>query len=198
MTKEQLDVANRNIAWHMEKFGYEKSNVEFKLGFIEKLNLLGLESNSFDIVISNCVINLSPDKEVVLRDVYRLLKPGGEMYFSDVYSTQRVPNHLRRYTPNLSQPNPNLTQLNPKFTPNPRDEVLWGECISGALYWNDFVRLAKMTGFKDPRLVKESEITMQNARIQALLKGIRFYSATYRLWKIEELEPDCEDYGQVS
>jgi SAM-dependent methyltransferase len=173
MTKEQLAVANKNIDWHMTKFGYTTSNVEFKLGFIERLDLLDLEAGSFDIVISNCVINLSPDKEAVLRQVHRLLKPGGEMYFSDVYSTQRVPNHLRR------------------------DEVLWGECISGALYWNDFIRLAKQSGFKDPRLVEDSEITVQNARIQAILKGIRFFSATYRLWKIEDLEPDCEDYGQA-
>ena len=173
MTLEQLDVANKNIDWHTQKFGYEKSNVEFKLGFIEKLDELGLEPGSFDIVISNCVINLSPDKEAVLRHVYRLLKPGGEFYFSDVYSSQRVPNKLRR------------------------DEVLWGECISGALYWNDFLRLSKMCGFKDPRLVEDSEITVKNSLIQSILGGIKFYSATYRLWKIEELDSECEDYGQA-
>ena len=173
MTLEQLDVANKNIDWHTQKFGYEKSNVEFKLGFIEKLDELGLEPGSFDIVISNCVINLSPDKEAVLRQVYRLLKPGGEFYFSDVYSSQRVPNKLRC------------------------DEVLWGECISGALYWNDFLRLSKMCGFKDPRLVEDSEITVKNSLIQSILGGIKFFSATYRLWKIEELDSDCEDYGQA-
>eukprot|EP00667_Euglena_gracilis_P030294 EG_transcript_41651 len=75
--------------------------------------------------------------------------------------------------------------------------MLFGECISGALYWNDFVRLAQRCGFPDPRLVKDSRIGMKNTAIEALLGHIDFYSATYRLWKLPDLEPDCEDYGQA-
>ncbi|MBL3598865.1 MAG: methyltransferase domain-containing protein [gamma proteobacterium endosymbiont of Lamellibrachia anaximandri] len=173
MTDEQLEVADRHIDWHRDRFGYAKSNVEFRKGYIEKLDELGLEENSFDIIVSNCVINLSPDKEAVLREAYRLLKPGGELYFSDVYSDRRVPEHL------VSDP------------------VLYGECLSGALYWNDFQNLAKKTGFADPRLVEDRPITIDNPEIEEKIGHIGFYSATYRLFKLDGLEPACEDYGQA-
>eukprot|EP00928_Gymnodinium_smaydae_P034098 TRINITY_DN24246_c0_g2_i1.p1 TRINITY_DN24246_c0_g2~~TRINITY_DN24246_c0_g2_i1.p1 ORF type:complete len:357 (-),score=83.00 TRINITY_DN24246_c0_g2_i1:228-1298(-) len=171
MTEEQLEVARSTASWHAEKFGF--ANVDFKQGYIERLGELGLEPNSFDVIVSNCVINLSPDKESVLREAYRLLKPGGELYFSDVYSDRRVPQTLRE------------------------DSVLWGECISGALYWNDFHNLAKKCGFLDPRLVKDSVITVQNKKLEAKLGRIWFYSATYRLFKLPDLESHCEDYGQA-
>ncbi|WP_156509060.1 methyltransferase domain-containing protein, partial [Oleiphilus sp. HI0132] len=63
MTEEQLTIALEHESYHAEKFGYASKNTEFKLGYIERLNELGLEENSFDIIVSNCVINLSPDKE---------------------------------------------------------------------------------------------------------------------------------------
>jgi len=174
MTANQIEIAQKHIEWHRQRFNYQKSNTEFFTGFIETLNDISqLKPNSFDVIVSNCVINLSPDKEAVLKQVYRLLKPNGEFYFSDVYSSKRVPLCLRNQS------------------------VLWGECLSGALYWNDFIRCAKESGFKDPRLVSSSSITIQNKGIEELIKGIDFYSATYRLWKIDELEPDCEDYGQA-
>ena len=173
MTDEQLEVANRHVDWHREKFGFANSNVEFVKGYIEQLDKLGLEDNSFDIIVSNCVINLSPDKEAVLREAYRLLKPGGELYFSDVYSDRRVPEAL----------------IN--------DPVLYGECLSGALYWNDFQNLAKQAGFLDPRLVEDRPLDIGDGDIQAKIGHIGFYSATYRLFKLEGLESHCEDYGQA-
>jgi len=171
MTQEQLDVALQHKEWHADKFGY--SNVDFKLGYIERLGELGLADASFDIIVSNCVINLSPDKEAVFREAYRLLKPGGELYFSDVYADRRMPKHLRE------------------------DPVLWGECVSGALYWNDFHNLAKKCGFLDPRLMKDNVLTINNKKLEAKLGQIKVYSATYRLWKLDDLESHCEDYGQA-
>lgn len=173
MTDDQLEVANRHIEYHRAQFGYEKPNVEFRKGYIEKLDELGFEDESFDIIVSNCVINLSPDKEAVLKQAYRLLKPGGEMYFSDVYSDQRVPAKLAA------------------------DPVLYGECLGGALYWNDFINIAKTAGFRDPRLVEDRRLGIENAAIERKIGHIRFYSATYRLFKIAQLEPACEDYGQA-
>lgn len=173
MTAEQLAVANEYRAYHAEVFGYNTPNTTFHQGYIEQLDQLGLEPGSFDVVVSNCVINLSPDKQAVLSQCYDLLKPGGELYFSDVYAERRTPQHLID------------------------DEELYGECISGALYWNDFINLAKQCGFKDPRLVKSRPLAIENAALQEKLGDRRFYSATYRLFKLPDLEPACEDYGQA-
>lgn len=173
MTEQQLAVAREYQQYHADTFGYKESNVEFVQGQLENLANLGLESNSFDVIVSNCVINLCVDKAAVLRAAYDLLKPGGEMYFSDVYGSRRVPDVLRN------------------------DEVLYGECLSGAYYWNDFQNAAKKAGFLDPRLVDSSPITIENAELQEKVGGIDFYSATYRLFKLPELEPACEDYGQA-
>ncbi len=172
MTDEQLAVANRHVDYHREVFGFEKANVRFIKGYIEKLDQLGLEDNSFDVIVSNCVINLSPDKQAVLEQAHRLLKPGGELYFSDVYADRRVPEHL----------------LN--------DSVLYGECLAGALYWNDFLTLAKQAGFADPRLVEDRPLLVGSEEISQKVGDINFYSATYRLFKLANLEPACEDYGQ--
>ncbi|OUR97872.1 methyltransferase type 11 [Halobacteriovorax marinus] len=172
MTDEQLDVANRHLDYHTEKFGYKKSNTRFIKGDIEKLNEINLEDNYFDVIVSNCVINLATDKEAVMREVYRVLKPGGEIYFSDVYSDRRVPKELVK------------------------DPVLYGECLSGALYWNDFINLSKKVGFHDPRNVESEVITIQNTELQEKVGDIKFFSVTYRLFKIAELEPSCEDFGQ--
>jgi arsenite methyltransferase len=173
MTEEQLAVAESHREYHRQAFGFARDNVEFRLGYIERLDELGLEDASFDVVVSNCVVNLSPDKDAVLRQVHRLLKPGGELYFSDVYADRRVPSELRN------------------------DPVLYGECLGGALYWNDFQTLARRCGFDDPRLVEDRPIDITDPALAARVGNIRFYSATYRLFKLNGLEPECEDYGQA-
>lgn len=170
MTAEQLEVANKHKQWHADKFGY--NNVDFKQGYIERLGELGLPDSSFDVIVSS-VINWSPDKEAVFREAFRLLKPGGELYFSDVYSDRRFPKSLRE------------------------EAVLWGESISGALYWNDFLSLAKKCGFSDPRLMKDNRLSINTQEFEQRLGNIKAYSATYRLWKVEGLESHCEDYGQA-
>ena len=173
MTQEQLAVAQRHQQYHRQVFGYAKSNVEFKLGYIESLGELGLADDSFDVVVSNCVINLSPDKDAVLKEVHRLLKKGGEFYFSDVYSNRRVPDRVKN------------------------DRLLYGECLGGALYGNDFIDLAKRHGFADPRLVESHPISITDPKLAERAEGIEFYSATYRLFKLDNLESNCEDYGQA-
>lgn len=173
VTPQQLAVAREHLEWHRERFGYAKGNVTFVEGDIEKLGELGLEPASFDVIVSNCVINLVADKAAVFRAAHALLKPGGEMYFSDVYSDRRVPDALKD------------------------DPVLHGECLGGALYWGDFLSQAKRAGFGDPRLVKDRPLAIGDEDVAAKLDGISFFSATYRLFKLDALEDECEDYGQA-
>jgi len=171
MTDEQLAVAEKYRAHHAEVFGYD--NVRFLHGYIERLEDLNLEPGSFDVIVSNCVVNLSPDKDAVMRGVHRLLKKGGEFFFSDVYADRRVPDAVRN------------------------DPVLYGECLGGALYWNDFQRLSHQHGFADPRLVTDRPLAITDPTLAPRVGNLQFYSATYRLFKIEGLETACEDYGQA-
>jgi SAM-dependent methyltransferase len=171
MTPEQLAVARQHQQHHAERFGF--ANVRFLEGRIEQLEALPLEPGSFDLVISNCVVNLSTDKLAVLQGVQRLLKRGGEFFFADVYADRRVPEALRH------------------------DPVLYGECLSGALYWNDFLRLARLAGFADPRLMNDRPLQVTDPELSARTGPIRFFSATYRLFQIAELEDACEDHGQA-
>lgn len=171
MTDEQLGLAQQHQPYHAQAFGFD--NVRFLSGYIERLDELDLEPGSFDVIVSNCVVNLSPDKAAVLRGVRRLLKPGGEFYFSDVYADRRVPTAVRN------------------------DPVLYGECLGGALYWNDFLRLAQASGFADPRLVEDRPLLITDPALSARVGNLRFFSATYRLFKLDELESACENYGQA-
>ncbi len=173
MTPEQIGVARAHVDWHMDKFGFDAPNVTFLDGYIEKLDELGLEPASFDIIVSNCVINLSPDKAAVLRGAQSLLKPGGEIYFADVYADRRLPEAVKA------------------------DPILLGECLGGALYWNDFLSIAKAAGFGDPRLVTTRTLDVEDNALSEKLGEARFYSSTFRLFNIADLEPACEDYGQA-
>ena len=170
MTEEQLNIAEKYKEYQTKVYGYSKPNVEFIKGYIE--NLEAIPDNSIDLIVSNCVVNLSPNKKDVFKEAYRVLKPGGEMYFSDVYSDRRIPEKLLH------------------------DPILHGECLSGALYWNDFLSLVKTVGFKSPRLVKDRPLSITNKDIEKLIGFAKFYSATYRLFKIAEFDnTDGEDYG---
>lgn len=173
MTPEQLEVARRHVDYHTERWGFDRPNVEFLEGYIEDLRALGIEDDSVDVVVSNCVINLSPDKESVFAEIFRVLKPGGELYFSDVFSGRRVP------------------------APLAADPVLLGECLGGAMYTEDFRRLLRGLGVLDHRVVSRSRIDLTSTEVEAKAGMIDFHSMTIRAFKLP-LEDICEDYGQVA
>lgn len=168
MTDEQLDIARRNNAPVTAAFGFERPNVEFHKGFIETLEMV--ESDSVDLVISDCVVNLSPRKDRVLAAIWRVLKDGGEFYISDIVADRRVPTRLRE------------------------DALLVAECLGGALYENDLRDIVENAGFLDPRQVSRSLVEQDVAG-----EPIRFYSITFRGFKFEQaLDRRCEDYGQIA
>jgi ubiquinone/menaquinone biosynthesis C-methylase UbiE len=174
MTDEQLEVAKRHINSQMLRFGYSRPNVEFHKGYIEDLSEIGIEDESVDIVISNCVINLSPDKKSVFSEIFRVLKEGGELYFSDVFSDRRIPEHLQN------------------------DPIFVGECLGGALYIEDFRRILRELGCLDYRVVKNRRLTLDDPEISKRAGDIEFYSMTIRAFKLGTLEDLCEDYGQTA
>lgn len=173
MTEEQLQIARKHLNYQMKRFGFTGPNVEFLQGYIEDMDSAGIKNSSVDVVVSNCVINLSPDKPRVFSEIFRVLKPGGELYFSDVFADRRAPRHLSE------------------------DPVLRGECLSGALYIQDFRRILSRVGCLDYRVVSQSRLTIDNPEIERKIGMIGFYSMTIRAFRLD-LEDRCEDYGQVA
>jgi SAM-dependent methyltransferase len=174
MTEEQLAVGGRHLAAQMRRFGFERPNVELRQGYIEDLAAAGIADNSVDVVISNCVLNLSPAKERVFSEIFRVLKPGGELYFADVFADRRLPQALQG------------------------DPLLYGECLGGALYIEDFRRLLRSLGCPDYRVMSRRPIVLDDPKIAARAGMVGFSSITVRAFKLAGLEDVCEDYGQTA
>ena len=175
MTEAQIEVARRYEAQHAEAFGFAMPNTSFRQGLIEDLAAAGIEDESVDVVISNCVLNLSPDKAQVFAEITRVLKPGGELYVSDVFCDRR---------------------LSPEIQSDP---VLLGECLGGALYTEDFRRMMHQLGWADVRTVTESPIEVTDPVLRRQLGNAQFVSRTVRAFKLPDVIEDiCEDYGQVA
>lgn len=119
MTSDMLAKARENAI----KGGY--SNVEFRLGEIEHLPVA---DNTVDVIISNCVINLSPDKRAVFREAYRVLKPGGRLAISDTVATAPLPEDVRQ------------------------DMALWSACVSGAATIAELEEMLRESGFEQIRI----------------------------------------------
>jgi SAM-dependent methyltransferase len=128
MTPEMLEKARENARKVNSK------NVEFRLGEIENLPVA---DSSVDVVISNCVINLSPEKRRVFNEAYRALKPGGRLMVSDIVLLKELPDVLKNSI-----------------------EAYVG-CLSGALLKDEYIRTIKAAGFKDVRIIDEASFPME-------------------------------------
>ncbi len=125
MVPEMIDKARANA----EKLGY--NNVKFRLGEIEKMPVT---ANKADVVISNCVLNLVPDKLAAFREIIRVLKPGGHLSVSDVVTKGKMPEKMVRAA------------------------ELYAGCISGAVELEDYLQMMKQAGLTDISIQKEREI----------------------------------------
>jgi len=126
MTEEMIDKAKKNA----EEHGY--NNVEFRLGDIENLPV---EDNSVDVVISNCVINLAPDKDKVFLEAFRVLKKGGKMFVSDIVLLEMLSDEQKK------------------------DEGLLAGCVGGALLKEDYLEKIKRAGFELRVLGEDKDIS---------------------------------------
>jgi arsenite methyltransferase len=161
MTDEMLALANEN----KKKAGVE--NVEFLKGEIEHIPL---PDNSVDVVISNCVINLSSDKDAVLREAFRVLRPGGRFAVSDVVTRGEILPEIRKSV------------------------LLWVGCIAGALEENDYLSKLKGAGFSEAEVEPTRIYRVEDAReflsgqgldVDAIAPQVdgRFFSAFIRATK---------------
>jgi len=129
-TEEMIEKANKNN----EKLGFK--NVEFRYGDIEKLPV---EDNTADVTISNCVLNLVPDKQKAFAEIYRTLKPGGHFSVSDIVVNGDLPEKVRRAA------------------------AMYAGCISGAVSQKDYLQLIKDAGFKNVKVQKETPYNVHDS-----------------------------------
>jgi len=139
MTDEMLALAREN----QKKAGVE--NVEFLKGEIEHIPL---PDNSVDVIISNCVINLSADKDLVLKEAFRVLKPGGRFAVSDVVVRGHVPDDLRKSV------------------------LLWVGCIAGALRDDEYVAKLAKAGFESIAIEPTRIYNLEDARAFLTAEGV--------------------------
>ena len=172
MTPSQLEFARRHEAAQIERLGLPESNVEFIQSYIE--DMPAIPDKSVDVVISNCVINLSPFKEQLFAEIFRVLKPGGELYFSDIFSDRRVPEGFYD------------------------DPILRGECLAGAMYTEDFRRILRTLGCPVCYDVAHEPVEVGDFEIATKLGSIEFTSRTMRAIKCEAFEDSEEDYQQTA
>lgn len=153
MTTEMLERAEANA----KKGGY--SNVEFRRGEIEKLPI---EDNSIDVVISNCVINLSPDKESVFSEAYRVLRPGGRLMVSDLVLTRELPSTIRESV-----------------------EAYVG-CVAGAIMKDDYIGYIKNCGFRDIAIIEQTSYP-----VDALFKELKSAEDAVASIKVSARKPQA-------
>ncbi len=166
---DRLAIAKKYHDQEIKQFNYSDSNVELIEGYPEDLS--ALDDSSIDVVISNCVFNLSPDKQSVLKEVWRVLKEGGEFYFTDIFTDRRIPKELAE------------------------DITLRAARLSGALYIQDFRRLAQDVGFLDPRYLISYNSPLSPEEEEAMA-GISYATVTCRLVKSPLVEDTCESFGE--
>jgi len=126
------------------------TNVEFRLGQIEALPVA---DQSVDVVMSNCVINLSPDKAAVFREVFRVLKPGGRVSISDIVTEGAFSAEMRA------------------------DAALWAECLSGAVDVSEYIGLMQAAGFTDIVVVDRVDAAERGIALDQPADALRIYSA---------------------
>jgi ubiquinone/menaquinone biosynthesis C-methylase UbiE len=148
MTEEMIQKANRNNA----KNGY--GNVEFKMGEIENIPL---DDNTADVVISNCVLNLVPDKEKAFSEILRILKPGGHFCVSDIVTKGKLPAELKK------------------------SAALYAGCISGALEDTEYLNVINKTGFKDVEIKRSANYILPEEMLKEYLddKGLDDYRSNF-------------------
>ncbi len=144
MTEAMIEKANKN----KEKLGY--TNIEFKFGEIEAMPI---ENNTADVVISNCVLNLVPDKQKAFAEIYRILKPGAHFCVSDIVIKGEMPEELKK------------------------SAEMYAGCVSGALRQEEYLKTIQRAGFKNIKIKKTKQIELPDEMLKEYLseQGLKAY-----------------------
>lgn len=156
MTPEMVEKAKENA-----RKG-DHRNVEFRLGEIENIPV---DSASVDVAISNCVINLSPDKKMVFREVFRVLKPGGRLMVSDIVLLKDLPDIIKNSI-----------------------EAYVG-CLAGAIQKDEYIKAVKDAGFQDVKVVGESHFPVELMGNGSTAKGLREIGDSVVSIKVSAVKP---------
>ncbi|KAJ2472422.1 hypothetical protein EV174_005833, partial [Coemansia sp. RSA 2320] len=162
MTEEQLHVARQSVGEFERIKNISAARLRFLHGYAEDLAAAGVADSSVDVCISNCVVNLSPDKPRVLHAVFRALRDGGELHIADICADAPLPAPLRTHP------------------------LLLGECLGGALLFRDFEAIAQAAGFARPRVVSVTHVAINDGELGHLVGSVNFFSITYRLFKLSD------------
>ena len=135
MTEDMIDKASSNA----NKMGIQ--NVSFKLGTAESLPI---DNDSVDMAISNCVINLTPEKSVVFREIHRVLKPGGRIVIQDVVSLNELPDSVKN------------------------NSNLWNSCIGGAIPKETYVQMIKDAGFQQVEIAESISLNIEDYNLMSV------------------------------
>jgi arsenite methyltransferase len=139
MTPEMIDRARRNLTKSRHK------NVEFRLGEIENLPVA---DNTADVIISNCVINLSPNKKRVFEEAFRVLKPGGRLMISDIVLLKELPEKIKN------------------------SAKAYISCVAGAMMKNEYIALIEKIGFEKVKIVEEMHFGLEDFEDDPAAKAI--------------------------
>ena len=165
----RMRIGEKYLEKEMKQFGYDAPNVEFHKGCPEDLSFI--PDGSVDVVISNCTFNESPDKARYIAEVRRILREGGEWYFTDVFADRRMQREISDNIDNVALR------------------------LGGAMYINDFRRIAQQLGFSDPRYLITNK-TPVTEKESVLFDGTSFATITCRLVNTPYTSDVCEDYGE--
>lgn len=155
-----IQTAQDQTDYHTKLWGFEKPNFEFKKGNVERLLAEGFEPESFDIIVSNGVFCVVPDKDKAFRTAFSLLKEGGQFCLNDVYAEKDAPEQYRE------------------------NETLWTLGITGAMRWDTLGPVVRDVGFTTPHLTCAAPVEIVNEEYKQLLENRRYACAGWRLFKL--------------
>ncbi|KAL8599767.1 hypothetical protein ACOMHN_040477 [Nucella lapillus] len=161
ITDGLIQTAKAQSEYHWKQWGYDKANFEFRLLNAEQLGEAGFKPEEFDIIVSNGVLCLVPEKEKVFQAAFKLLKTGGQFYLNDVYAEKEPPEEHKS------------------------NETLWSLGTTGSMPWDTLAPMAGRAGFTTPYLTCAAPMQIVKEEYRKMLSSAAYSCAGWRLFKLD-------------